>query len=209
MPRASKQQADANHQRVMEQSARLLRERGLRGPSVADLMNSAGLTHGGFYGHFDSKEQLVDQACAHAFAQSLARWKERIANAPGFSNGYSAIVEGFLSTRSRDNPGGACPTPALAADIAREPADAPVRATYSSGVEQLVNLLQSVQAATADSRQARRASISQFSMMVGAMALARAVKGNALSDEILSCARDALLDASTGLPSPDSHVEHG
>lgn len=197
MPRASKEQAESNRRLITENSARLLRERGIHGLSVADLMSSAGLTHGGFYGHFESKDQLAAQACAHAFDHSIERWRKRIAGEATAAAGFKAIVEGYLSTRNRDNPGASCPTPALAGDVAREPQSAPVRAAYRGGVRELLDVLDSVQD-DAGTDNSRRRALAQFSMMVGAMTLARATAGDPISEAFLLSAREML----TAAPSP-------
>src|SRR5580658_9051251 len=94
MPRASKLQAQSHRRAFTDASARLMRERGIDGVSVADLMGAAGLTHGGFYGHFDSKEQLAAEACAHAFAESVERWKTRIAAHADDNAALLALIEG-------------------------------------------------------------------------------------------------------------------
>jgi TetR/AcrR family transcriptional regulator, transcriptional repressor for nem operon len=194
MPRASKEQAESNRRLITDNSARLLRERGIHGLSVADLMSSAGLTHGGFYGHFDSKDQLAAQACAHAFDHSVERWRKRIAGEATTAAGFKAIVEGYLSTRNRDNPGASCPTPALVGDVAREPQAAPVRTAYRAGVEQLLDVLDSVQD-DAGTEQSRRRTLAEFAMMVGAMALARATRGDPISEAFLVSAREMLTAA--------------
>jgi TetR/AcrR family transcriptional repressor of nem operon len=202
--RASKEQAEAHHRLVIENSAKLMLERGIDGVSVADLMESAGLTHGGFYGHFDSKEQLAAEACAHAFENSVAKWTKRVAGGATPADGFEALVNTYLSPRNRDNAGTSCPTPALMADVAREPAASQVRTRYGEGVGRLLDVLQSVQAAD-DADGGRRRAVAQFSMMVGALALARATAGNALSDEFLDSAREALLsdaESNRSTPSP-------
>ncbi|RLU05724.1 TetR family transcriptional regulator, partial [Pseudomonas prosekii] len=79
MPRVSRKQADLNREIIVEAATRLFRERGLHGISVVDVMAAAGLTHGGFYGHFESKEALAREAGGRAFEQSAERWKTRIA----------------------------------------------------------------------------------------------------------------------------------
>jgi TetR/AcrR family transcriptional repressor of nem operon len=206
MPRASKEQAEANHRLVIENSAKLIRERGIDGVSVADLMESAGLTHGGFYGHFDSKEELIAQAFSHAFKLSVERWNSRLAGERTAADGFKAIVEGYVSARNRDNPGSSCPTGALVGDVAREPVTSPVRSAYREGVKQLLQILQSTHD---DSQGSRRRTLAQFAMMVGAVALARATIGDPVSEEFLSSAREALLGTpETSRPSAPRHRRH-
>ncbi len=191
MPRASKQQTQSHRLAITDASARLMRERGIDGVSVADLMGAAGLTHGGFYGHFGSKEQLAAEACTHAFAESVARWKRRVAAQPDHNAALLALTEGYLSTHTRDNPGASCPTAALVCDVAREPMDAPVRVAFLSGTQQLVEVLASLQHG-GDSEWARRKALARFSTLVGAVVLARATKGAGISDEFLRAAREEL-----------------
>ena len=176
-----------------------MRERGIHGVSVADLMGAAGLTHGGFYGHFASKEALATEACTQAFADSVARWKSRVATQ---SDGHAALltlIEGFLSTRSRDHAGTACPTVGFAGDVAREPLDSPLRAAFRSGTEELVDILTSLQGA-GDRGTDRGEALAQLSTMVGALVLARATAGADVSDEILSAAREQLSRRIDALP---------
>src|ERR1700710_1547094 len=123
MPRVSREQTDANRIAIEEASSRLFREQGLKGVSVADLMGAAGLTHGGFYGHFSSKEALAGEACASAFERSVDRWKGRVVEAVNRVNGRAALVESYLSPQARGNPGAACPASSLAGDVSREPPD--------------------------------------------------------------------------------------
>jgi TetR/AcrR family transcriptional repressor of nem operon len=191
MPRVSRQQSDLNRTAITEASARLLRERGIAGTSVADLMGAAGLTHGGFYGHFESKDALAAAACASAFAASVARWKKGVAHASSHEAARSAIVDGFLSVKARNAPGQSCPTAALAGDVARESADAPVRAAFAAGVEDLLQILQSLQIA-GNSREARSGALADLATLVGAQILARATSQQGISDEILAAARARL-----------------
>jgi TetR/AcrR family transcriptional repressor of nem operon len=194
VPRASKLQAQNHRRAITDASARLMRERGIDGVSVADLMAAAGLTHGGFYGHFESKEQLAAEACTHAFSQSVERWKTRSAAHPDRKAALQALTEGYLSTRTRDNPGTSCPTAALVCDVARERMGTPVRAAFLSGTQQLIEVLASLQPG-GDLERARRKALAQFSTLVGAVVLARATAGAAMSDEILRAAREELAES--------------
>jgi TetR/AcrR family transcriptional repressor of nem operon len=190
MPRASKIQTQNHRRAITDSSARLMRERGINGVSVAELMGAAGLTHGGFYGHFASKEDLAGEACAHAFAESVARWKARAAQ-PDARAALRTLIEAYLSTRTRDDAGRSCPTVALACDVAREPIGSPVRAAFRAGTEQLIEVLSTLQGG-ADPAADRRAALAQFSTLVGALVLARATSGAEISDEILRAAREQL-----------------
>jgi TetR/AcrR family transcriptional regulator, transcriptional repressor for nem operon len=192
MPRVSVEQAERNRVAITEASARLFRERGINGVSVADLMGAAGLTHGGFYGHFRSKEALAGEACASAFGRSVDRWKRRVAEAGNRVSARSALVESYLSPQARANPGTTCPASSLAGDVSREASHAPVRASYLAGVEELTRVLTAVQP-SADPAAARRHALADFATMVGALLMSRATAGHEISDEILQAASDSLL----------------
>src|SRR3954453_6223646 len=101
--KVSREQAALNRERIVETAAQLFRERGFEGIGVADLMKEAGLTHGGFYGHFASKEDLMAEASARALTRSLALLNELAEGAPG--DPVSAVADAYLSSRHRDNPG--------------------------------------------------------------------------------------------------------
>src|SRR2546421_954752 len=116
--KVSREQAAQNRERIVETAARLFRERGFEGIGVADLMKEAGLTHGGFYGHFSSKEDLMAKACARASARSRALWGKLAERAP--DDPLSEIAGVYLTSRHRDNPGTGCLMAALAADASRQ-----------------------------------------------------------------------------------------
>jgi TetR/AcrR family transcriptional repressor of nem operon len=193
MPRVSKQQSDQNRLAITEVSGRLFRERGLDGVSVADLMAAAGLTHGGFYGHFESKDALAAAACARAFAVSADRWKRRVAEARDKNAARATIIDNFLSTKSRNTPGQACPTATLAVDVARQSTEAPIRPAFADGLEELLEILQTLQAGRGASAD-RQEALADLATLVGAQILARATSQASLSEEILSAARARLHD---------------
>jgi TetR/AcrR family transcriptional repressor of nem operon len=192
MSRVSRLQADQHRSTIKELAARLLRERGIRGVSVANLMAAAGLTHGGFYGHFKSKDALVAEACAAAYEGSVQRWRQRVAASADPAAGRAALIEPYLSDAARRSPGTACPTAALAADVARELPEAPVRAAYVAGLEALLEILVEVQPQAAPEVR-RSQALADFATMAGALMLARATAGHGISDELLAAARQRLL----------------
>jgi TetR/AcrR family transcriptional regulator, transcriptional repressor for nem operon len=184
--RVSRQQFAENRQRILEVAGRLFREKGFEGVGVDGIMEEAGLTHGGFYGHFDSKADLMDQACAGAVATTTERW-ERFAQGPS-ETGLSEIVRSYLSKRHRDNPGGGCVFASLGSEVGRR-SDA-VRATVTQGVRAQLGILERV--AEGPSKAARRENaIAALSGLVGGMVLARLVDDPALSNEILTVAAGA------------------
>ena len=116
--KVSREQAAQNRERIVEAAAQLFRERGFDGIGVADLMKEAGLTHGGFYGHFSSKEDLIAEASARALTRSLALWSKVAERAPG--DPLSAIAGVYLTSRHRDDPGTGCLLAALGPDVSRQ-----------------------------------------------------------------------------------------
>ncbi|WP_019745978.1 TetR/AcrR family transcriptional regulator [Rhodococcus erythropolis] len=182
MGRVSQQQAEENRRRVVETAARLFREKGTH-LSVADLMKASGLTHGGFYKQFASKDALIDEATTHAFAelaQLHAAGLER--HAGQRDEARQALIDNYLSVEHRDNPADGCPAAALAADMAREPADSEARRVYVEGVGDFAKAL-------ADEE---HDGLVRLSTMIGALVLSRATKGSFLSEEVLVAAREEL-----------------
>ena len=178
--KVTREQAAQNRQRILDAAAQLFREHGFEGIGVADLMKEAGLTHGGFYGHFSSKDDLIAQASARELTRSLAQWStfaERASDDP-----LSAVADAYLTRSHRDNPGTGCVLAALGPDVSRQgPA---VRRAVTDYVRSVVDLL--VKLVPGKSKAARRQkAISTYATLVGAMVLARAVDDRALSQEIL------------------------
>lgn len=185
MGRVSQQQAEENRRRVVKTAARLFREQGTQ-LSVADLMKASGLTHGGFYKQFASKDALIDEATALAFAELSKTYKSDFEqDADGRDSAQQSLMDTYLSVEHRDNPADGCPAAALAVDMAREPEDAEARRVYTRGVRDFAEGL-------ADDEQD---GIARLCTMVGAILLSRATKGSTVSDEILSAARAALKPA--------------
>lgn len=178
--KVTREQALQNRDRVLDVAARLFRERGFDGIGVADLMKSAGLTHGGFYGQFASKEDLMAQACARAFEGSLKSWHKAADRAP--ESPLAAVADIYLSTAHRDRPGDGCVIAALGADAARQ--GPTLRRVITEGAQSLVGLLAGLVPGRTKAIKRTRA-LATFAGMVGALVLARAVDDEALSDEIL------------------------
>lgn len=179
--KVSREEAQRNRERIVEAAARRFRERGFEGIGVADLMKEAGLTHGGFYGHFESKEQLMAEAAAHAMERSKDLWSRRAAAAR--DDPMAAIARLYLTPRHRDDPGNGCVMAALAADAARQgPA---VRGALAGGLRKSFDFLAGlVKGGTPAAR--RRKAIATYASWVGALILARAAADDAaLSREIL------------------------
>ncbi|MET0517309.1 MAG: helix-turn-helix domain-containing protein [Burkholderiaceae bacterium] len=191
--KVSRAQAEANRRTILEAAARLYRERGLAGVGVAEISREAGFTHGGFYGHFESKQALAAEACELAFAEPLARLQSSLAKHAGDARPF---FDNYLTPRHRDQAGQGCPMPALAADAARE--QGPVPQALAQGIASYLEALarhrpDGSRAETANDADKARAVMS-LSALVGGMVLARATVDSApaLSDEILTLLRREL-----------------
>ncbi len=178
--KVTREQAAQNRDRVLDVAAQLFRERGFNGIGVADLMKSAGLTHGGFYGQFASKQDLMAQSCSRASQDTLKKFQAAANRTPG--SPLTGVAQMYLSTLHRDQPGHGCLIAALGAEAARE--GPPLRRALSESVQSVVALLAGwVQGRTKAIRRER--ALSAYASMVGALVLARAVDDEALSNEIL------------------------
>ena len=182
--KVTRQQAAQNRERILDAAAQLFRERGFEGIGVADLMKEAGLTHGGFYGHFSSKDDLIAQASARELTRSLAHWSNFAERASG--DPLSAVADAYLNRSHRDNPGAGCVLAALGPDVARQ--GSPVRSAVTDYVRSVVDLLVTLVPGRSKAARRRKA-ISAYATLVGAMVLARAVDDRALSQEILDAGR--------------------
>jgi TetR/AcrR family transcriptional repressor of nem operon len=186
--RYSKDHKRETHERIVRKASVKLRERGAHGIGVADLMKEAGLTHGGFYAHFPSREALVVEAFAYAMDRAAARWQRQAEDTPADKR-FAAIIESYLSPAHRDNPGTGCAVPALAAEIARE--GSKTRKVFGEKLERMIDRL-AEQLPGRSRKAAREQALASLATMVGALILARA-GGGELSDEILTASRRALL----------------
>lgn len=177
--KVSREQVAEHRRRIVGAAGKLFREKGFDGVGVADIMKSAGLTHGGFYGHFASKEDLIAQACAGA--ANVDTWLAVTERAP--KNPLAAIVSFYLSARHRDHPETGCLLASLGPEVARQRGG--VRRAFTDGLRTRLDFLAEI--VTGRSKAAkRRKAIATMSALVGALVLARAVDDPSLSDEILS-----------------------
>jgi TetR/AcrR family transcriptional regulator, transcriptional repressor for nem operon len=181
----SRQDKEKNHAAIVEIAAQKIRESGTEGPGVAEIMKAAGLTHGGFYKHFDSRDDLVAEAVEEAVAQSRDGF---VAVTEGADDPLASFVDWYLSPGHRDDPGAGCAVVALGADAAR--ADERVRATYTGQVERYIAQMEGLLGG--EGEEVRRRAIAAVSEMVGALLIARAVGDEDLSEEILAAARASM-----------------
>ena len=183
--RKSREEKAKTHERIVDLASARIREEGLDGPGVAEIMQATGLTHGGFYKHFGSRDDLIAEAADDAFAYA-DETLDHHAHDP--HDPLASWVDWYVSEEHRDDPGALrCPVAALVGDVGR--ADDRVRAGYSAMVERYVEALEGMLGGGQGSRQQ---ALIAASTLVGSLALARAVDDKALSEEILSSVRDAL-----------------
>lgn len=185
--RYSKEHKQETHARIVRRASVRLREKGAHGIGVADLMKEAGLTHGGFYAHFTSREALVIEAFNHAMDRSTEQWRRLAAETPPEKR-LAALVDGYLTTRHRDDPGHGCAITALGPEIAREGLKA--RRAFSAKLDEMVEMMAD-QLPELPRKAARRQAIAVISTMVGALVLSRIAGTGEFSEEILAAGRDA------------------
>jgi TetR/AcrR family transcriptional regulator, transcriptional repressor for nem operon len=183
--RQSAEEKTRTHERIVEIASARIREEGIEGPGVAEIMQAAGLTHGGFYKHFGSRDDLTAEAADHAFAyanRTLAKY------AHDKRDPLAAWVDWYLSTEHRDDPGTGCAVAALIGDVNR--GNDHVRGGYDALVERYIGTLEGMLGGGGSD--GRRQAITALSTLVGSLVLARAIDDDALSNEILRTAREAL-----------------
>jgi TetR/AcrR family transcriptional repressor of nem operon len=188
--RSSRQDTEKHREEIIDAAAALVREKGMAGISVPDIMAAVGMTHGGFYRHFVSKDALAPIAYQRAFEQIMGQIE---ASAAGHAQDKPAalaeVVSTYLSPAHRDAPERGCATAALAGDMAREPSNSAGQAAYVTGVEVMVAHLEGLD----ESEGAHERALLRLSTMVGALMLARATRGSAISDELLQAGREGIL----------------
>ncbi len=184
MSKASREQAAQNRERVVATAARLFREKGFDGIGIADLMKRAGLTQGGFYANFASKEQLMAEACGKAADDLAGALREVAEQAPKKS--LSVIGSHYLSQQHLKEPGNGCFAATLGPAAAQQ--GPLVRSTFTAGVKRTMNFLMELIPGRSP-KVRRREAIASFAAMVGGMVLARGVDDAAFADEILEAVR--------------------
>src|SRR6202171_3205995 len=178
--RYSKEHKQETHARIVKKASVRLREKGAHGSGVADLMKDAGLTHGGFYAHFDSREALVIEAFAHAMDRGTEHWRKLAERTPPEKR-LATIVDSYLTTLHRDDPGHGCAIPTLGAEIARE--NPRTRKAFSAKLEQMIDMLAG-QIPDVPRKAARKQAMAILATMMGTLVLARVAGHGEFSDEI-------------------------
>ena len=185
--RLTKEQAEQNRRLIVDTASRMFRLQGLENVAVADVMKESGFTHGGFYNHFKSKDELATEAVASAFDHAARKLSEDIASGNDPQKALNAILADYLSPAHRDTSTGGCPAPAFPVDAARSGKD--VQTAFAEGIESYLEIFAARM--DGDKREARQRAVALLSGIVGAVLLSRAVKKGQpkLSDELLGSAR--------------------
>lgn len=194
--RYSREHKQETHDRIVRKASVRLREKGAHGIGVADLMKEAGLTHGGFYAHFDSREALVMEAFAYAMDRSMEHWR-KLTDEVTPEKRLALVAESYLSTLHRDNPGTGCSIPALGAEIARESPKA--RKAFAGKLDEMIEQLADY-IPNLPRKAARKQAIATLATMAGTMLLARIAGSSELSDEVLKAGRDSALESTKREP---------
>ncbi|MFC5069677.1 TetR/AcrR family transcriptional regulator [Flaviflagellibacter deserti] len=182
MPRASREDAERHREEIIDAASRLFREKGIEGVSVPELMAAVGLTHGGFYKQFKSKDALAALAFERASTKIVGELRERIAAAAGTLEARQVFLDAYLAPEHRDNPAMGCVLSCLAGDLGRD-SDQGLRDAFMRGMGRMIERLEAVE---------DPAPLATLSTLIGAVALSRATMGTPLSDEILDAVKDSL-----------------
>jgi TetR/AcrR family transcriptional repressor of nem operon len=187
--RSSREDTEKHRREIIAAAARLFREKGVDGVSVPDLMQAAGMTHGGFYRHFASKDELVPLAYREAFDQIVGRLSKAAAGHDGDRiAAWNAMVTSYLSPAHRENIADGCAAASLAGDAARLEPDNASQGAFQEGIRRMLQRAEAMQ----EGPDARQESLVALSTLVGALVLARGTDGE-LSDAFLEAAREHLL----------------
>jgi TetR/AcrR family transcriptional repressor of nem operon len=191
--RYSKEHKQETHARIVRKASMRLREKGAHGIGVADLMKEAGLTHGGFYAHFDSREALLIEAFAYAMDRSMAYWRKSTAETSPEKR-LAMIVDSYLTASHRDDPGRGCAVPTLGAEIVRESPKA--RKAFAAKLEQMIDMI-AEQLIDLPPKAARKQAAVTLATMMGTLVLSRIAGNGEFSDDILAGGREAVLARAT------------
>jgi TetR/AcrR family transcriptional repressor of nem operon len=198
--RYSREHKLETHARIVKKASVRLREKGAHGIGVADLMKEAGLTHGGFYAHFDSRDALVIEAFGYAMDRGTERWRKVMEQTPPDKR-LATIVESYLTPLHRDDPGNGCAIPTLGAEIARE--SPKTRRAFAAKLEQMIDMLAD-QIVGVPRKAARKQAMATFATMMGAIVMSRIAGTGEFSDEMLDAGREAVLGRAASAKKPVS-----
>jgi AcrR family transcriptional regulator len=180
--RYEKGRKDASRRRIMDVAAERFRSEGIAASGLAGIMSDAGLTNGAFYPHFQSKAELVRESVTSALEDQSHRLQDAFA-----AGGLEAVLAVYLSAEHRDNPGSGCVSAALLPELARQPPE--TRSLYASHLLTMVHQMAS--SLPPQTQDAEGVALAIYATLIGALQLARATQGTALSDRILAAGADA------------------
>jgi TetR/AcrR family transcriptional repressor of nem operon len=183
---AKSEQKERSHETILDSAARLLRHRGISGARVADVMKAAGLTVGGFYAHFASKEALIDEAMRRTGAENRTRLFTQIEEKPE-ADRAEVVLKRYLSAAHRDRNEGGCPMPAVVGEVGTTATEH--RAVLGEQLGLLASELQAQLPATEGPIPRRYLALGLVALMYGGLSLARALRGSELSDDLLKACR--------------------
>lgn len=182
--RVSREVMAQRHDEIISETSKMLRQRGIVGTSLADLMAAAGLTHGGFYKHFESKDALVAEATERIFAEINARFQERV-ESQGAKAALIAYVTDYLTLGHIKKPELGCPIAAFGPDVSRE--QGAVRGVFTNGIKTNLSLI--IEGLSGPAAERKEKAVELLALLSGAVAMARATDDEKLSGEIVSSAR--------------------
>ncbi|HEY2623946.1 MAG TPA: TetR/AcrR family transcriptional regulator [Dyella sp.] len=194
--RYDKGHKEATRKRIIETAASRFREEGIAAVGVANLMSDIGLTQGGFYNHFESKDDLVREAIALAWQGTYERLRKALERSK--HGGIEALIDSYLSAAHRNEVAEGCVAAALSAEIARGPVS--LREAFSHGAEQTTELIAGELPGKLTPKQRRGIAMAVMSTLVGTLVMARAVNDQAMSDELLRHGRRAALALAESAP---------
>lgn len=190
--RYEKGHKEQTRKRVVDVASARFRAQGIEATGVAGLMADAGLTHGGFYAHFKSKDDLVREAIAEAHARSRETWTNEVQAAKERGeDGLEVIVRRYLRTAHRDRPEAGCSVAALAQEVARN--DLKTRDVMAHAADEIVAIIASELPSSLLEEKARETAYAIFGLLIGTLQLARVTTDKALSESILQSGQDAAL----------------
>jgi len=195
--RYSREHKQETHARIVRKASVRLREKGAHGVGVADLMKEAGLTHGGFYAHFDTREALVVEALTYASSRSRELWRKLAQQTPPEKR-LALIVDAYLTPMHRDDLGHGCAIASLGAEIVRE--GPKTRKAFASELEQMIEFIAD-QIPHFPRKIARKQAAATLATMMGTLVMARIAGNGEFSDEILAAGREAALGRASKLKS--------
>lgn len=188
MPQFIQSRKEASHERILQAASRAIRRSGYAGTSVADIMREAGLTHGGFYAHFASREAMLAEAADRAGSETVTLL-EQFASAAPPEEGYRTLLKTYLSRTHAERAETGCPVAALGSEMPRQAPE--VREAATRRIKNMIDLVARY-APAEDESVGRRKALATTATMIGALVLARAVDDRQLGDDVLASALEQL-----------------